>query len=236
MSMSTPEKRAFDLRITRTIGAIGLGVGVLTASFLTVANGTFPLFRQERVGRREEEGDTFTILKLLTLDEAGNHLRGARLARKVGLDETPQFLNVLAGTMTVSSYRPLVVEDENKAVKRLRQHFLPGHPCDPDNWIELRRQCLPGITGPAQIMPKRPDAGSLDHLAEVVKEECLYLRLGDQSDDWRYVKATPGALLGGRNPTVERAQATIDTQETLVMPEPLPATDQLSLFDRLTRS
>ena len=104
------------------------------------------LFRQRRVGRGSRE---FTILKFRTMfvgtpDLASNLVgpgsarvtRVGRVLRRTSLDELPQFLNVLAGDMTLVGPRPALHN----------QHDL----------VAMRRQSgvdalKPGMTGWAQI-------------------------------------------------------------------------------------
>lgn len=93
-----------------------------------------PFFLQPRVG----EGRTpFRILKFRTM-RAGVVTRVGRWLRRTGLDELPQFINVVRGEMSIVGPRPLTQED----VARL-QWCAPGY-----DW---RFASKPGITGVAQI-------------------------------------------------------------------------------------
>jgi O-antigen ligase len=82
-----------------------------------------PFFIQKRVGKN---GKLFNCIKLRTMQknteqhtlpaqENDQRIRpiGAFL-RKYGIDELPQFLNVLTGSMSVIGPRPLMVSEENK--------------------------------------------------------------------------------------------------------------------------
>ena len=53
------------------------------------------LFRQPRLGRRRRP---FSILKIRTM-RGGQVTRVGRVLRGTGLDEIPQFINILAGEM-----------------------------------------------------------------------------------------------------------------------------------------
>ncbi len=116
-----------------------------------VLGGQKPIFFQERVGH---QGRLFWIFKFRTMPDEGwksararaqtSRIARARLAvfsrvsavlRATGLDELPQFANILKGDMQVLGPRPLMVED-----------FLAL----PDRRLE-RCAVLPGITGLAQI-------------------------------------------------------------------------------------
>jgi lipopolysaccharide/colanic/teichoic acid biosynthesis glycosyltransferase len=89
-------------------------------------------FRQERVGRDRRP---FLVLKLRTMRD-GQVTRVGRWLRATGIDEVPQFWNVLRGDMSVVGPRPLTEAD----VQRL-------------GWGEhgWRFAVKPGITGPAQL-------------------------------------------------------------------------------------
>ena len=107
-------------------------------------------FRQERCGINKRK---FTILKLRTMNEDsgdGDSDPEARifpigdLLRKTKLDEVPQFVNVLAGSMSIVGPRPHHFEDcvnFEKAVEDYSQRTI----------------AKPGITGWAQYKEYRGD-------------------------------------------------------------------------------
>jgi len=103
-------------------------------------------FTQERIG---QGGRLFTIYKFRTMRTSAsahrfgnvtvqNDLRlfpGAALLRKYKVDELPQLLNVLNGTMSLVGPRPTVAEDHLRMSPSQQQ----------------RSQVKPGLTGLAQI-------------------------------------------------------------------------------------
>ena len=120
------------------------------ATVMILADGGRPVYyRQERLGRggcrfraikfrtmvRGAEDDTGPIL---TIDGDARITRVGRFLRKTGLDEVPQFLNVLRGEMSIVGPRPERPE--------LARAIEAG---DPD--FALRTAVKPGITGLAQI-------------------------------------------------------------------------------------
>jgi lipopolysaccharide/colanic/teichoic acid biosynthesis glycosyltransferase len=102
------------------------------------------LFVQERLGYRRRP---FRILKFRTMRD-GRVTRVGRLLRATGLDELPQFLNILRGDMSAVGPRPLTAAD----VARL-------------GWdrsqMDFRWTCRPGLTGLAQLLGARADADAL---------------------------------------------------------------------------
>jgi lipopolysaccharide/colanic/teichoic acid biosynthesis glycosyltransferase len=96
----------------------------------------FPLFfRQERLGAARRP---FTILKFRSMRD-GTITRVGRILRRTGLDELPQFVNVLRGEMSAVGPRPLTAADTARL-----------------GWSEprfdFRWRVPPGLTGLAQVM------------------------------------------------------------------------------------
>lgn len=125
-------KRWFDV-LTASVGLIGFAPVLAAAAVAIRAEDGGPvLFIQERVGRY---GVPFRIVKLRTMKDR-EVTRVGRWLRATGIDEIPQFINVIEGTMAVVGPRPLTHGD----LERL-------------GWITDRERAkvLPGITGPAQL-------------------------------------------------------------------------------------
>jgi len=127
-------KRLFDI----TFSLIALHVFALPvtiiACLLVFKERHAIFFRQHRLGKNRK---TFEILKFQTMVDQVPTTTGLML-RKTGLDELPQFLNVLKGEMSIVGPRALTQYD----VERLGWD---------DEYHESRWTLKPGITGPAQI-------------------------------------------------------------------------------------
>jgi lipopolysaccharide/colanic/teichoic acid biosynthesis glycosyltransferase len=128
-------KRLFDVA-----GAAGgllffLPVMTLVALAILLDDGFPLLFRQERLGSARRP---FTILKFRSMRK-GQVTRVGRVLRNTGLDELPQFINVLRGEMSAVGPRPLTAADTARL-----------------SWSEprfdFRWRVPPGITGLAQVM------------------------------------------------------------------------------------
>ena len=81
------------------------------AAAIVLEDGWPVLFRQERLGRRRRP---FTILKFRSMRD-GRITRVGRMLRATGLDELPQFINILRGEMSAVGPRPLTESDVDAA-------------------------------------------------------------------------------------------------------------------------
>ncbi|MEX0326683.1 MAG: sugar transferase [Puniceicoccaceae bacterium] len=136
-------KRLLDILLILLSAPVWLVLFLGTALFVLVSFGRPVFFRQERAGLGQKP---FHIIKFRTMkdlrDGDGNLLpdevrltRCGRVLRSLSLDEFPEILNVLKGDMSLVGPRPLPTK------------YLPRY--SPE---QLRRQeCLPGITGWAQV-------------------------------------------------------------------------------------
>ena len=151
-------KRAFDVVFSAGVCVLlALPVAAACAAIALDSPGR-PFFRQERVG---QGGRPIRIWKLRTmvadaherperymtagqlatwrreqkLDDDPRVTRVGRLLRRTSLDELPQFLNVLAGDLSVIGPRPVTLE-ETYEFGDARDEFL---------------SCRPGITGWWQV-------------------------------------------------------------------------------------
>jgi undecaprenyl phosphate N,N'-diacetylbacillosamine 1-phosphate transferase len=114
------------------------------AAAVLIDDGWPILFRQERIGYRRRP---FHILKFRSM-RGGRVTRVGRLLRATGLDELPQFVNILRGEMSAVGPRPLTPDD----VARLGWSGSP---------FDFRWACRPGLTGLAQLAGARADDESL---------------------------------------------------------------------------
>jgi lipopolysaccharide/colanic/teichoic acid biosynthesis glycosyltransferase len=102
-------------------------------------------FRQPRLGFRRRP---FSIIKVRTMRD-GRATRVGRVLRATGLDEIPQFINILAGEMSAVGPRPLTRSD----VERLG--WTGGE-------FDFRWGTRPGLTGLAQIAGASMSAEALE--------------------------------------------------------------------------
>ena len=137
-------QRAFDV-----VGALA-GLAVFAPAMIAIGlailvdDGRPILFCQERLGHRRKP---FRILKFRSMRD-GRVTRLGRLLRATGLDEIPQFVNVLRGEMSAVGPRPLTADDVARLGWTGRE-------------FDFRWACRPGLTGLAQLLGARADADAL---------------------------------------------------------------------------
>lgn len=145
-------KRSLDLAVTGAMLPILLPLFGLIAIAIKLDSPGPIFFRQQRIGLGNR---SFQILKFRSMrtdkcDENGDQstlrnddriTRVGRFLRKTSLDELPQFLNILAGNMSVVGPRPHAIG--SRAENEL---FW-----DIDNRYWHRHSVKPGLTGLAQI-------------------------------------------------------------------------------------
>ena len=138
-------KRLADLLWLPVAVAVFLPIAIVVAGAIWADDGRPLFFRQWRLGRGRR---LFRLLKFRTMRDGAVTRAGAWL-RRTGLDELPQFANVLRGDMSFVGPRPLTADD----VRRL-------------GWCgaryDFRWRVRPGITGLAQV---RAGAGARASLA-----------------------------------------------------------------------
>jgi sugar transferase EpsL len=136
-------KRAFDLAVAVPALILASPVIALVAILARWRLGSPVIFRQQRPGYK---GQPFELFKFRTMtdarDSAGNLLPDAErlppfgiLLRRTSLDELPQLWNVVRGDMSLVGPRPLMM--------RYLGRYTPEQ--------FRRHDCLPGITGWAQV-------------------------------------------------------------------------------------
>jgi len=131
------------------------------------------LFRQRRYGLN---GEVIYVLKFrsMTVTEDGAEIRQATqgdaritklgaFLRRTNLDELPQFLNVLAGTMSIVGPRPHAVA-HNELYRKKVQGYM------------LRHKVKPGITGWAQVNGWRGETDTLEKMEKRVEHDLDYIR------------------------------------------------------------
>jgi lipopolysaccharide/colanic/teichoic acid biosynthesis glycosyltransferase len=141
----SPTQRVFDVvRASAGLAVFAPAMAAIAAA-IWIDDGGPVIFRQERLGHCRRP---FHILKFRSMRD-GRVTRVGGVLRATGLDELPQFLNILRGDMSAVGPRPLTADD----VARL-------------GWsgsaFDFRWACRPGLTGLAQLLGARADDDALD--------------------------------------------------------------------------
>jgi lipopolysaccharide/colanic/teichoic acid biosynthesis glycosyltransferase len=127
-------KRYFDI-IFSLIALAVFAIPMTVIALLLIIKEKHPvIFRQKRIGLSK---NPFDILKFQTMVNEVPTGTG-KFLRKAGLDELPQFFNVLKGDMSIVGPRALTQSD----IERLKWD---------DEYHKIRWAMNPGITGFAQI-------------------------------------------------------------------------------------
>jgi len=131
------------------------------------------LFRQRRYGLN---GEVIHVLKFrsMTVTEDGAEIKQATegdaritklgaFLRRTNLDELPQFLNVVEGSMSIVGPRPHAVAHNELYRKKIQGYML-------------RHKVKPGITGWAQVNGWRGETDTLDKMEKRIEHDLDYIR------------------------------------------------------------
>ena len=103
-------------------------------------------------------------------------IMGGAFLRRTSLDELPQFLNVLAGSMSIVGPRPHAVA-HNEQYRKLIDGYM------------IRHKVKPGITGWAQVNGFRGETETVDKMRKRIEYDLDYLRNWSVSlDMWIMIK------------------------------------------------
>ena len=137
-------KRLADLLWLPVGMVVFLPIAIVVAAVIWADDGRPLFFRQWRLGRGRRP---FRLLKFRTMRD-GAVTRAGGWLRRTGLDELPQFANVLLGDMSFVGPRPLTPDDVCRLGWRGPRY-------------DFRWRVRPGITGLAQVRARAGARASL---------------------------------------------------------------------------
>jgi Undecaprenyl-phosphate glucose phosphotransferase len=146
------------------------------------------LFRQQRHGFNNEVFDVFKFRTMkmapepdLNLSQATRNdprvTRVGRILRRLSLDELPQLLNVLGGSMSVVGPRPHALQHNFQFADVIDEYFA-------------RHNVKPGITGWAQINGLRGETDTDDKMRKRVEHDLHYIEHWSLLFDFKIVLMT----------------------------------------------
>ncbi|MCF7885304.1 MAG: exopolysaccharide biosynthesis polyprenyl glycosylphosphotransferase [Candidatus Marinimicrobia bacterium] len=165
-------KRFIDIILSLIVLIVFFPFWLITAIAIKIDSSGPILYSQTRSGRNKKE---FEIYKFRSMVKDAEKYNGAQWAskedpritkvgnflRKSGIDEIPQFINVLVGDMSVVGPRPersVFIDELEEKVKFYTRRLL----------------VKPGITGWAQMKYKYDE--SIEDVKEKVKDDLYYIR------------------------------------------------------------
>lgn len=177
-------KRFIDLAISLTLLPIAIPICLVAFVAIRLESPGSPLFVQRRVGRHRQP---FRLMKLRTMGRLAGDLpshevdplqitRVGAFLRRTKLDELPQLLNVIGGSMSLVGPRPCLFSQELLIAERERQGLY---------------DFAPGVTGPAQIL-----GIDMSDPVRLAQTEAEYFHVATPRRDFSLILRT--ALGGGR--------------------------------------
>ena len=166
-------KRIEDILLATVIGLVILIPCLVIAVAVRVTSPGPVLFKQRRFGLNGKEIVVWKFRSMVVCEDSEvipqaqrNDPRVTplgRFLRRTSLDELPQFMNVLQGTMSVVGPRPHAMA-HNQTYRSLVASYM------------LRHKVKPGITGWAQINGWRGECEALEDMQKRVEFDLEYIR------------------------------------------------------------
>ena len=189
-------KRVFDIVFALAALTAFLPLFLIAAIAIKLDSPGPVLFRQNRRGFN---GRAFQIFKFRTMSvqEDGEQVVAAKLndnrvtrvgswLRRTSIDELPQLLNVLQGSMSLVGPRPHALAHDNKFETLL------------DNYA-YRHHVKPGLTGWAQVNGYRGEMRTIADTEQRVKHDLWYIDNWSASTDLKIMFMTVTEIMNGRN-------------------------------------
>jgi len=186
-------KRCFDIAASLMIIVLVLSWLLPLMMLLIKLDSRGPVFfKQKRVGFL---GKVFLCYKLRTMyinkdadirqasENDPRITRVGKFLRVTGLDEFPQFINVLLGQMSIVGPRPHMYADCNKFASAI-------------NGYKFRNLVKPGITGLAQIKGYRGPTKDFESIFHRYQFDAFYVRNANFWLDARIVRKTIAQIIG----------------------------------------
>jgi len=164
-------KRGIDITISLIVLILFLPLWLIVALIIKIDSEGPVFYRQPRIGKNRRE---YEVIKFRSMIHGAEQTTGpkwaerddprvtrvGRILRKIGLDEIPQFFNVLLGDMSIVGPRP----ERDYFVNELERSI---------QFYSRRLIVKPGITGWAQIKYKYDE--TIDDVREKLRYDLYYI-------------------------------------------------------------
>ena len=189
-------KRALDISLSALLLFLITPIMVGIAITVKLSSPGPAIFKQRRYGLKGEEILVYKFRTMRVTEDSG-HIKQAQahdpritpvgaVLRRTSLDELPQFINVLQGTMSIVGPRPHAVA-HNEYYRKLIQGYM------------VRHMVKPGITGWAQINGWRGETETLEKMQKRVEFDLYYLHNWSLWLDLKIILRTVLVLFGHQN-------------------------------------
>lgn len=189
-------KRASDIVLASLILLLLAPAMLAIAAAVKLSSPGPVIFRQRRYGLNGDEIVVYKFRSMAVCEDGArvtqarkDDLRVTRLGavlRRTSLDELPQLINVLEGSMSIVGPRPHAVA-HNEQYRGLIKGYM------------LRHKVKPGITGWAQVNGLRGETDTLDKMAARIEFDLDYLRSWSLSLDLWIILRTVKVVFGRDN-------------------------------------
>ena len=166
-------KRAFDIVFSVCSLTVIAAPMLFIAGLVKLTSRGPAIFKQVRYGLDGRRIEVWKFRSMTVQDNGSKVVQATKgdaritpigaFIRKTSLDELPQFINVLQGSMSVVGPRPHAVA-HNEEYRKLIPYYM------------LRHKVKPGITGWAQINGFRGETDTLDKMEGRVEYDLDYIR------------------------------------------------------------
>ncbi len=180
-------KRMSDIVIASLILLLVSPLMVLVAIGVKWSSPGPVIFKQKRYGLDGKEIIVYKFRSMTVTEDGAEVLQATKhdqrvtafgqLLRQTSLDELPQFINVLQGSMSVVGPRPHAVK-HNEIYRKVIKGYM------------VRHKVKPGITGWAQVNGFRGETSTLDSMKQRIDYDLEYLKRWSLGLDLRIIGTT----------------------------------------------
>jgi putative colanic acid biosysnthesis UDP-glucose lipid carrier transferase len=194
--MNGVRKRLFDVAFAVVLLLVLWPALLLIGTVIKLTSPGPALFKQRRYGLNGQEILVYKFRTMTVCEDGPVVVQATRrdhrvtrigaILRRTSLDELPQILNVLDGTMSFVGPRPHAVAHNEEFRKRIDGYMI-------------RHKVRPGITGWAQVNGLRGQTSTVDEMRRRVEYDMEYLRNWSFTLDLKIIAKTAVTFFRHRN-------------------------------------